>query len=75
MNKFLNSKIGKYFFYTLLYVCIFTIVYAFGCFINNDFFWFNKRLDEPIFRFYTVVCFIHLNLLYIAIRMLISSYK
>tara|TARA_B110000211_G_C13898624_1_gene472891 strand:+ start:543 stop:755 length:213 start_codon:yes stop_codon:yes gene_type:complete len=44
MKKFLDSKIGKYFFYMLLYVCVFTISYLGISFIEmtlNIFSWQN----------------------------------
>ena len=42
MKKFLNSKVSKYFFYMLLYVCVFTISYLGMSFIEmtlNIFSW------------------------------------
>ena len=44
MIKFLNSRVGKYFFYMLLYVCVFTISYLGISFIEmtlNIFSWQN----------------------------------
>ena len=51
MKKFINSKLGKYFLYTLLCVCIFVVIWAILGFMLYDFTYLTWEGARPAVTF------------------------